>query len=500
MTEDKTAIDHSELEAYFRPFREQVVGQDTHFQTPYGEMPLIYADWTASGRLYGPIEERMHRELGPFVANTHTETSTTGKVMTLAYHEAREAIKRHVRASANDVLITCGTGMTEALIKFQRILGFKLPEPWSKRLEMNQEERPVVFISHMEHHSNQTSWLETIAEVVIIPANAEGHLCLDRFAELLKQYSKRPKLIASLTACSNVTGIETPYKEVARMIHSFGGRCFVDFACSAPYVPIDMHPEENDGSHLDAVVFSPHKFLGGPGSCGVLIFDSALYTNEVPDAPGGGTVSWTNPWGGHRYFDDIEAREDGGTPGFLQAIRAAMAIKLKERMGVENILQREHQLMDILLPGMRSIPNMHILAGHVSDRLGIISFYIDGLHFNLAVRLFNDRFGIQTRGGCSCAGTYGHFLLDIEESFSRNITDQIDQGHFSNKPGWVRISIHPVMTNDEAHLLVDACRQVADHWEEWADDYVYNPSSNEYDHKELGAYEEELVASKFSFE
>ena len=279
------------------------------------------------------------------------------------------------------------------------------------------------------------------------------------------------------------------------MIHSVGGHCF-GFRLPAPYVPIDMHPEENDGSHLDAIVFSPHKFLGGPGSSGVLIFNSALYANEVPDAPGGGTVSWTNPWGGHRYFDDIEAREDGGTPGFLQAIRAAMAIKLKERMGVEKMLQREHQLMDILLPGMRSIPNMHILAGHVLDRLGIISFYIEGLHFNLAVRLFNDRFGIQTRGGCSCAGTYGHFLLDIEESFSKNITDQIDNGHFSNKPGWVRISIHPVMTDDEARYLVAACQRV---YGRNGRTIMYNQTSNEYDHKELGAYEEELVASKFSF-
>ena len=283
------------------------------------------------------------------------------------------------------------------------------------------------------------------------------------------------------------------------MIHSVGGRCFVDFACSAPYVSIDMHPEENDGTHLDAVVFSPHKFLGGPGSSGVLIFHSSLYNNEVPDAPGGGTVSWTNPWGGHRYFDNIEAREDGGTPGFLQAIRAAMAIKLKEKMGVEKILHREHQLMDILLPGMRSVSNLHVLAGHISDRLGIISLYIDGLHFNLAVRLFNDRFGIQTRGGCSCAGTYGHFLLDIEESFSKDITNEIDKGHFSNKPGWVRLSIHPVMTNEEAHFLVYACQEVAKHWEDWAEDYVYNPGSNEYDHKELGGFEKEWVASKFSF-
>jgi selenocysteine lyase/cysteine desulfurase len=350
----------------------------------------------------------------------------------------------------------------------------------------------------MEHHSNQTSWLETLAEVVIIPSNEDGLLCLHQFKGLLDQYAHRPHKIASITACSNVTGIETPYAAVAKIIHAVGGKCFVDFACSAPYVAIDMHPQANDGSHLDAIFFSPHKFLGGPGSSGVLIFNKELYRNQVPDTPGGGTVSWTNPWGGHKYFDDIEVREDGGTPGFLQAIRTAFAIRLKEKMGQDKIIAREHELLDILLPGLLEIKGLHILAGHIRHRLGVISFYVEGLHFNLCVRLLNDRFGIQVRGGCSCAGTYGHFLLEIDPNRSKSITDEIDHGHFSSKPGWVRMSIHPTMTNEEARFLVDACSQVAQNWREWSKDYEYNPSSNEYNHLKAGSYEEILVSAKLS--
>lgn len=484
------------LEEYFKEFRDQVIGQNAEFSGPYGKKSIVYADWTASGRLYEPIEDRISHDLGPYIANTHTETSTTGKVMTLAYHQAREIIKRHVNAAKDDVLITCGTGMTGALVKFQRILGLKLPEPWSRTIKLSDDDRPVVFISHMEHHSNQTSWLETLAEVVVIPHNEDGLLCLHQFADLLKKYAHRPHKIASITGCSNVTGIQTPYRDVARMIHQAGGKCFVDFACSAPYVPIDMHPE-NELERLDAIFFSPHKFLGGPSASGVLIFDRELYKNEVPDTPGGGTVSWTNPWGGHKYFDDIEVREDGGTPGFLQAIRTALAIRLKEKMGVDKILQREHELLDIILPGLHAIPGMHILAGHIHQRLGVISFYIEQLHFNLAVRLLNDRFGIQVRGGCSCAGTYGHFLLEIDPKRSKSITDQIDEGKLNEKPGWVRMSIHPTMTNEEAHLLVHACREVATHWREWSSDYRYNPSSNEYEHVQAGEFEEKLVASQF---
>ena len=304
------------LENYFEQFRKNIIGIDAHFYSPYGRKKIIYADWTASGRLYRPIEEKILNEIGPFVANTHTETSITGSVMTLAYHDARAIIKNHVNASKDDVLITVGTGMTGAINKFQRILGLKLNENLKDNTKVPEEKRPIIFVSHMEHHSNQTSWLETIARVEVIPSNENGLPCVIKLEALIEKYKDCPIKIAAITGCSNVTGIRTNYHEVAKIMHQNNGLCFVDFACSAPYINIDMHPE-HEHEYLDAITFSPHKFLGGPGSSGVLIFNKKLYKNLVPDNPGGGTVSYTNPWGNHDYIDDIENREDGGTPGFL---------------------------------------------------------------------------------------------------------------------------------------------------------------------------------------
>ena len=471
------------LETYFKPFRENIVGIDQEFESPFGKKKIIYTDWTASGRLYGPIEEKMLRDFGPFVANTHTETTCSGTAMTMAYHEAKNIIKRHVNAAPSDVLISAGTGMTGVVNKFQRILGMKLPEKLRGYAQIPPDKKPVVFVSHMEHHSNQTSWLETIADVIVIPACPQGLLCLDTFAQMVAQYSGREVKIASITSCSNVTGIRTPYHEVAKLMHRHGGLCFVDFACSAPYVEIDMHPADGDAS-LDAIFFSPHKFLGGPGTSGILVFNSRLYKNAVPDHPGGGTVSWTNPWGEHRYIDDIEDREDGGTPGFLQTIRTALAIRLKEQMGIQNILDREHELVDLIFRKLENIHGLSLLAAQHRERLGVISFYIEGLHFNLGVKMLNDRFGIQTRGGCSCAGTYGHYLLHVDKEKSHELTDKITRGELLEKPGWIRMSIHPTTTNEEIIFVCDAIEQLAKVHREWSADYTYDKCSNEFRHKE----------------
>ena len=470
------------LEKYFEPFRNNIVGINQEFDSPFGRKKIIYTDWTASGRLYGPIEEKILKDFGPFVANTHTETSVTGTAMTKAYHEARKIIKEHVNANKNDVLLTSGSGMTGAINKFQRILGLKIPENIRAYTNIPDEIRPIVFVTHMEHHSNQTSWLETIADVVIIPPNDDVLVCLETFAEIVKKHKDRPIKIAAVTGCSNVTGIQTPYHEIAKLMHENDGLCFVDFACSAPYVAIDMHPEE-EGSHLDAIFFSPHKFLGGPGTSGVLIFNNNLYKNTIPDNPGGGTVSWTNPWGNHKYIDDIETREDGGTPGFLQTIRTALAIKLKEKMGIENILKREHELLEIVFDKLNNISNLKILAPQTQERLAVISFYIEDLHFNLGVKLLNDRFGIQTRGGCSCAGTYGHYLLHVDQETSNTITCEIDGGNLTHKPGWIRMSFNPTSTNAEAHYVCDAIKELAENFTLWSKDYKYNSKSNEFFHK-----------------
>ena len=487
----------TELETYFSDFRKNIIGIDQELDSPFGRKKIIYTDWTASGRLYRPIEEKLTNEFGPFVANTHTETTVSGTAMTMAYHHARKLIKKHVNAGEDDVLIADGTGMTGVVNKFQRILGLKVPENLKAFTSIPENKRPIVFISHMEHHSNQTSWLETIADVIVIPACPKGLFCLDNLSELIEEHKDREIKIASITSCSNVTGIKTPYYEVAKMMHQNKGLCFVDFACSGPYVDINMHPEDPE-SYLDAIFFSPHKFLGGPGTSGILVFNKKLYTNLIPDNPGGGTVSWTNPWGSHKYIDDIEDREDGGTPGFLQVIKTALAIQLKEKMTVEKMLQREHELVGYIFSEFEGLNNLHVLADQHHDRLGVISFYIDELHFNLGVKLLNDRFGIQTRGGCSCAGTYGHYLLHVDQEKSNFLTEQISLGDLIQKPGWIRMSIHPTTTNEEVRFVVQSIKDLAGNHQEWAKDYHYNRASNEFVHENATNYEAENVEKWFS--
>ncbi|GGK37837.1 MULTISPECIES: aminotransferase class V-fold PLP-dependent enzyme [Flavobacteriaceae] len=487
----------SELEIYFQQFRENIVGIEQSFQSPYGEKEIIYTDWTASGRLYRPIEEKLLNQFGPFVANTHTETSITGSAMTMAYHKARNIIKNHVNANADDVLITDGTGMTGVVNKFQRILGLKVSENLKEYTNVPDLLKPIVFITHMEHHSNQTSWLETIADVEIIPCQESGLICFDSFKKILEQYKERPIKIASITACSNVTGIRTDYHKIAKIIHQNGGLCFVDFACSAPYVAIDMHPADEE-MYLDAIFFSPHKFLGGPGTSGVLIFNKKLYKNLVPDNPGGGTVNYTNPWGDHDYVDDIETREDGGTPGFLQTIKIALSIQLKEQMGIDKILAREHEINEVVFEKISKIPNLKILAPQHQDRLGIFSFYIEKVHFNLIVKLLNDRFGVQTRGGCSCAGTYGHFLLHVDQNTSKGIEKKILDGCMVERPGWIRMSIHPTITNKEVLYVCESIKQVAENYKVWGEDYEYNAGKNEFVHKMATPIENKIVNNWFN--
>lgn len=469
------------MEAYFQHFRDHIIGQNLAIKTPYGMKPMLYADWIASGRLYNPIEKKIAETFGPYIGNTHTETTETGTLMTKSYHWAHHLIKKHCNAGPEDKIITAGFGMTGVVTKFQRILGLKTCGMLTNHQCLKESDRPVVFVTHMEHHSNHTSWFETIADVVQLQPDKELLVDLDDLRHQLERYKHRPLKIGAFTACSNVTGIETPYHEMAAIMHANGGLCFVDFAASAPYVDIDMHPQD-PMQKLDAIFFSPHKFLGGPGSSGVLIFDASLYNSPTPDQPGGGTVDWTNPWGEYKYIDDIETREDGGTPGFIQAIRTALAIKLKDQMGTENIRKQEDRSVPLMLSLLRKIDGVNILADNIDKRLGIISFYILGLHYNLVVKLLNDHFGIQSRGGCACAGTYGHFLLDVSYDRSREITQRITQGDLSDKPGWIRISLHPTMTLDEVHFIAHAVEEIVKNGKRWGEDYLYNRHTNEFRH------------------
>jgi selenocysteine lyase/cysteine desulfurase len=481
-----------DLEKHFSRFRNEIIGIDEKIKTPYGTRPLIYADWVASGRLYRPIEEKISNEIGPLVGNTHSESSATGNAMTKAYQLAQKIIKKHVNADENDILIFSGTGMTSAIAKLQRILGLKIPEQaknycpfaeggFKKCKESEEAKRPVVFLTHTEHHSNHTSWLETIADVVVLQPDKNLMVDADTLRKEIIKYKNRPLLIGSFSACSNVTGYVPPFYELAEIMHEHNGYCFIDFAASAPYVNINMHPEDRN-RQLDAIFFSPHKFLGGPGSPGVLIFNKKLYKNTTPDNPGGGTVSWTNRWGGYSYITDIEVKEDGGTPGFLQAFKAAMAVRLKEEMDTTKIVLREEELVKTAFNEFSKIEGLHLLADNIKERLGIFSFYVENVHHNLVTRILSDKFGIQVRGGCSCAGTYGHFLLDVDFIMSKEITDKIDSGDLSMKPGWIRLSLHPTMTDDELYHIFDAIKETVKKAPQWGKDYRYDKSTNEFYH------------------
>lgn len=468
------------LEQHFSKFRKNIIGVGHEFLSAYGKQNLLYADWIASGRLYGPIEDIMRNEVGPMIANTHSFSSHTGKASTYAYQYARNLIKKHVNADDNDILITTGTGMTAALAKLQRIMGLRSMDNILNVKLYYENERPVVFITHMEHHSNQVPWYETIADVVVLAAGQNGLVDANELSKALEKYAHRELKIGSFTACSNVTGIITPYHKLAKIMHQYGGYCFVDFAASAPYVKIDMHPENPD-EQLDAIFFSPHKFLGGPGTCGVLVFNEKLYQANYPDNPGGGNVKWTNPWGGYAYNDSVEVKEDGGTPGFLQVIRTALCFELKTQMGIENIKNREIQLVHLCFNELQKIEGLKILGDNAVERIGCVSFTIENIHYNLIIRILNDRFGIQARGGWSCASTYAHSLFNIDDEKSAVIAKGIADKNLTNKPGWVRLSLHPTMTNEELLFICNAIKEVANNYLDWQKPYKYNSNNNEFE-------------------
>ncbi|TXR53626.1 aminotransferase class V-fold PLP-dependent enzyme [Reinekea thalattae] len=420
----------------------------------------IYADWTAGGKLYRPIEQRLVDVAGSVMANTHTRSSYSGRQMTALVEQAKQKIKQHVNALEQDILLNVGFGMTAALAKLIRILGLSCHESHKNLIAAHMENRPVVYMTHREHHSNQVMWQQSLAQVRIIPMLEGDDIDLQWLRDDLQKLPANTRIIASVTAASNVTGIKTPYREIAKIMHQAGGVCFVDFAASAPYVEIDMHPNEEE--RLDAIFFSPHKFLGGPGSSGVLVFNESLYANKVPDVPGGGTVVWTDPWGGQRYINDIEERESGGTPGILQVLKTALAIQLKEEMGVSAMAQREAVLNKRLFDRVDQIANVRVLSGHQRERLSVFSLVFSNLDYRKAVVALSERYAIETRGGYTCAGTYSHYLLDIDKARSNSISQYLSQDSSYLKPGWVRVSLHPMMTNEQVDSIADAIAAVAE--------------------------------------
>lgn len=458
---------------HFESFRREIIGIDATITTHRGEAPLTYFDWTASGRAYRPLEAQV-LEMLPFYANTHSENSHVGRFTSQKYHEALQKIRKHVNAAPGDEVLFKGAGATAGINWLQYMLGLRYHD------DIPHENRPVVFVTHMEHHSNQTSWEECAAEVVILERDQFGRPDpnhLERMCRTLRDTGR--VLYGSFTACSNVTGVMTNYYELASILHQHGGSCFIDFAASAPYVAIDMHPS-NPLEALDAIFFSPHKFLGGPGSAGVVVFNSALYKHRIPVQVGGGIVKWTDPWGGHSYVDGIGVREDAGTPAIIQGIRAGLAVEVKEQLDPELIQKRKAELLSRALDGLAFIPGITVLAAEQRVRQGIISFTVDDIHYALVDTLLSDFFGMQARDGCSCAGTYGHQLFEIDRVTSGLITQAIDAGDNSAKPGWVRVSLHPTTTDAELEKFLEALAEIVRDRKIFERYYCYQPANNSW--------------------
>jgi selenocysteine lyase/cysteine desulfurase len=470
--------------------RDAVIGARELAPGPFGPRPVVYADYTASGRAVGFIEDYIRDTVLPLYANTHTESSGTGLQTTRFREEARSIIRDAVGAGEGHAVVFTGSGCTAAIAKLVGVLGIAVPSGLEDRYGVTEaipaSDRPVVFIGPYEHHSNELPWRESIADVVVIGEDADGHVDLADLAARLEEYEDRPLVIGSFSAASNVTGILTDTAAVATLLHEHGALSFWDYAAAAPYVPIDMGDPADGPGYLDAIFMSPHKLVGGPGTPGVLVARRELFTNRVPVVPGGGTVSYVNP-SDHEYLADPEHREEGGTPDIVGSIRAGLAFQLKEAVGTDRIMEIEDAMAHRAIEAWCEHPAIEVLGNHAVDRLSIVSFVVRTgnrhLHHNFVVALLNDLFGIQSRGGCSCAGPYGHRLLGIDLDTSDAFRREIGRGCEGIKPGWVRVNFTYFLDEETVDYLIEAVRLVADLGHRLLPAYDFDPTSGLWTHR-----------------
>ncbi|MBN2789592.1 MAG: aminotransferase class V-fold PLP-dependent enzyme [Candidatus Delongbacteria bacterium] len=478
--------------------RKEIIGNYSVIETPYGERNLFYADYTASGRNLKFIEDKL-LNIEKSYANTHTTDDYTGKYLTNILHQSEEMIKKYVNAGENYKIISTGSGSTGALKKLQEIMGVYIPPATRDRiytsikslgckdcsvLEKINIDKPVVFIGPYEHHTNELMWREAFAELVVIELGDDGLINLRDFRDKISDSKYRNRIkICSFSAGSNITGIVSDSYEIARIAHKHNAYAFFDFAAIAPYVKVDI--EKDKDNYFDAIFFSPHKFLGGPGSAGVLIFHQKLYRNDLPPTTaGGGTVDYVGYFQ-QDYSSDIETREKAGTPPILQTIKTALAMETKEKIGIDTIEEVEDENKNIFFSSILNNDKIEIIGNRdPKNRIPIISFNIKHedryLHPRLVTRLLSDLFGIQSRAGCSCAGPYGHRLLHIDIKTSDKYRKKIVQGITGVKPGWVRINLHFVFTKKDIDFLIKAINFISDYGDKFLFQYKFNINTSEW--------------------
>lgn len=478
--------------------REDVIGQRQSIPTALGDKPLVYADYTASGRGLGFIEDYIRDQVLPYYANTHTETTFTGARTSALRESSRGMIRRAVNGTTDDKVIFCGSGATAAINKLIDVLNLRLPADLDKRCclaaSLPEEERPVVFIGPYEHHSNELPWRESIARLELIPLDARGGIDLGALEQALIKHQQRRLLIGSFSAASNVTGIKTDVAAVTGLLKRYGALACWDYAAAGPYVRINMNAEQP----LDAVFLSPHKFVGGPGTPGILIAKRGLFRNRVPAMVGGGTVSYVTPVD-HVYVSDIERREEGGTPAIVESIRAGLVFSLQQQVGIDLIQAREQAMADAVMKRLQACANIEVLGSADAHRLPIFSLrFWHGereLHYGFVVSLLNDLFGIQVRGGCSCAGPYAHSLLGMDMAYSKRVEAAVTSGAGLMRPGWVRLNFNYFIAGDELEYLLRALELVAEHGWRLLRCYRYDVAHGVWRHQDASDDRQDLLAA-----
>jgi hypothetical protein len=263
------------------------------------------------------------------------------------------------------------------------------------------------------------------------------------------------------------------------VLHAHGALACFDYAAAGPYLPIDM-------AGKDAVFLSPHKFIGGPGTPGVLVVKRSLLRNRVPSVPGGGTVLFVTP-AAHSYHPDPVVREEGGTPGIVESIRAGLVFALKEQVGAEEIHRREHDLARRALRSWGANPNIEILGNTAVERLPIVALGLRHrgrlLHANFVVAVLSDLFGIQARSGCFCAGPYLHRLYEIDDLFSARMHAEVARGQMGAKLAFTRLTFNYFISETVFAYILDAVHLIAEHGWKLLPLYRFDPRSGIWRHR-----------------